>query len=206
MRATPPASSGRQGKGLARFHSPVTVSRGCKLHDFSDAIPYGVRDPDSVTMASVSDISIRLAQLSDRDQLARFREALWPKSSAGEHARELTQILEGKPVVTMSLIILVAEASDRALAGFLEVDLRSHADGCNPSRPVGYIEGWYVAENYRHKGVGRKLLAVAEDWARSQGCVEIASDTWVDNEVSQRVHEALGYEVVDRCVHYRKTL
>jgi aminoglycoside 6'-N-acetyltransferase I len=154
----------------------------------------------------VSDICIRLAQLSDRDQLVRFREALWPETPTEEHSRELTQILEGKPVVTMPLIILVAEASDRSLAGFLEVDLRSHADGCNPSRPVGYIEGWYVAENDRHRGIGKKLLAAAEDWARSQGCVEVASDTWVDNEVSQRVHEALGYEVVDRCVHYRKTL
>ncbi len=157
-------------------------------------------------MGSVSDICVRLAQLSDRDQLLRMHEALWPKTPAEEHARELTQILEGKPVVTMPLIILVAEAGDRTLAGFLEVDLRSHADGCNPLRPVGYIEGWYVAENHRHKGIGRKLLAAAEDWARRQGCVEVASDTWVDNEVSQRVHEALGYEVVDRCVHYRKTL
>jgi aminoglycoside 6'-N-acetyltransferase I len=157
-------------------------------------------------MASVSDISIRVAQLSDRDQLVRFRKALWPKTSAGEHARELTEILEGKPVVTMPLIILVAEAGDGVLAGFLEVDLRSHADGCNPSRPVGYIEGWFVAENHRDRGIGKKLLAAAENWARSQGCVEIASDTWVDNEVSQRVHEALGYEVVDRCVHYRKAL
>ncbi len=157
-------------------------------------------------MGSVSDICVRLSQLSDRDQLLRMHEALRPKTPAEEHARELTQILEGKPVVTMPLIILVAEAGDRTLAGFLEVDLRSHADGCNPLRPVGYIEGWYVAENHRHKGIGRKLLAAAEDWARSQGCVEVASDTWVDNEVSQRVHEALGYEVVDRCVHYRKTL
>ena len=154
----------------------------------------------------MSDICVRLAQLSDRDQLVRMHEALWPKTSAEEHARELTQILEGKPVVTMPLIILVADASDGVLAGFLEIDLRSHADGCNPLLPVGYIEGWYVAENHRHKGIGRKLLAAAEDWARSQGCVEVASDTWVDNELSQRVHEALGYEVVDRCVHYRKTL
>jgi aminoglycoside 6'-N-acetyltransferase I len=155
---------------------------------------------------SVSDICIRLAEPSDREQLLRMREALWAKAPPEEHARELTLILEGKAPVTMPLIILVAEASDRRLAGFLEVDLRSHADGCNPSRPVGYVEGWYVADNHRHKGIGRKLLAAAEDWARSQGCVEIASDTWVDNEVSQRVHEALGYEVVDRCVHYRKTL
>jgi aminoglycoside 6'-N-acetyltransferase I len=158
----------------------------------------------------VSDICIRPAQPSDHDQLLRFRKALWPNSSAEEHTRELTLILEGKAVTTLPLIILVAElvaeASDRTLAGFLEVDLRSHADGCDPSRPVGYIEGWYVAETYRHRGIGKKLLAAAEDWARSQGCVEVASDTWIDNEVSQRVHEALGYEVVDRCVHYRKAL
>jgi len=154
----------------------------------------------------VSDIFIRLAQLSDQDQLVRMHEALWPNSSAEEHARELARILEGDAVTTLPLIILVAEASDRTITGFLEVDLRSHADGCNPSRPVGYVEGWYVVENHRHKGIRKKLLAAAEDWARSQGCVEIASNTWIDNEVSQRVHEALGYEVVDRCVHYRKTL
>lgn len=155
---------------------------------------------------SVSNICVRLAQLSDHDQLLRMREALWPKTPAEEHVRELTDILEGKPVTTPPLIILVAEANDRGLAGFLEVDLRSHADGCNASRPVGYVEGWYVEESHRHRGIGRRLLAAAEDWALSQGCIEIASDTWVDNDVSQRVHEALGYEVVDRCVHYRKTL
>jgi aminoglycoside 6'-N-acetyltransferase I len=157
-------------------------------------------------MAIVADFNVRLAQPSDHGQLLRFRMALWPKSSAEEHSRELTAILEGKAHLTMPLIILVAEASDRTLAGFLEVDLRSHADGCDPAHPVGYVEGWYVAENHRHHGVGRKLLAAAEDWARSQGCVEMASDTWIDNTVSQLVHEALGYEVVDRCVHYRKML
>ena len=157
-------------------------------------------------MAYVPDVFIRRAQLSDCDQLARMCEALWLDASAEQHARELALILEGKPVTTLPLIILVADVGDRMLAGFLEVDLRSHADGCNPSRPVGYIEGWYVAQSYRTRGIGRKLLAAAEDWARSQGCIEVASDTWIDNEVSQRVHEALGYEVVDRCVHYRKTL
>ncbi len=159
-----------------------------------------------LTINTVSDICIRPAQPSDHDQLVRFRVALWPNTSAEEHAREVSAILEGKAPVTMPLINLVAEVPDRMIVGFLEVDLRSHADGCNPDRPVGYIEGWYVAEDYRNRGVGKELLRAAEDWARSHGCVEMASDTWIDNEVSQRVHEALGYEIVDRCVHYRKTL
>ena len=77
------------------------------------------------------------------------------------------------------------------MVGFLQVDLRSHADGCNPSQSVGYVEGWYVAEDHHHSGVGRKLLAKAEDWARSYRCVEMASDAIVDNVLSQCAHEAL---------------
>src|SRR5215831_3718798 len=159
-------------------------------------------------MVAMDSILIRPAQASDLDQLARMCEALWPASSAEEHAQELRLILGGRAslVLTMPLAIFVAEGSDGILVGFLEVDLRSHADGCNPSQPVGYIEGWYVAEDHRHQGIGKKLLERAEDWARSHKCAEIASDALINNEVSQHAHEALGYEVVDRCVHYRKRL
>jgi len=159
-------------------------------------------------MVAVRDIQIRPARASDLDQLAALCEALWPKSTAREHAEELRLILGGEAarVLTMPLAIFVAERTDGLLIGFLEVDLRSHADGCNPSRPAGYIEGWYVAADNRNRGVGRQLLVKAEEWARGLGCVEMASDAVIDNEVSQRAHEALGYEVVDRCVHYRKRL
>src|SRR5215470_18877291 len=151
-------------------------------------------------------VQIRPARLSDLHQLARLLEALWPDGSAEEHAGELRLLLGGKAdlVLTMPLAIFVAVASDGTLAGFVEVDLRSHADGCNPSRPVGYVEGWYVDEDYRRRGVGKILIAQAEAWARSHKCVEMGSDALIDNDVSQRAHEALGYEVVDRCVHYRK--
>jgi len=66
--------------------------------------------------------------------------------------------------------------------------------------------GWYVEPEHQPRGVGRALIDAAEDWARSQDCTEIASDTWIDNEPSQRAHEALSFEVVDRRVHYRKAL
>jgi len=151
---------------------------------------------------------IRPARISDVDRLAPLCNALWPKSSAEEHAKELRLILGNQSalVVTTPIEIFVEEAIDGRLVGFVEVDLRSHADGCDPLHPVGYIEGWYVAESHRHNGIGKKLLAAAEEWARSHQCIEMASDAVINNEVSQRAHEALGYEVVDRCVHYRKKL
>ena len=156
----------------------------------------------------MDDVRIRPAQATDLDQLAHLCQALWPESCGEEHGQELRFKLGGKPalVLTMPMTIFVAEGSAGILVGFLEVGLRSHADGCNPLRPVGFIEGWYVAEDHRHRGVGTKLLKNAEDWARSRGCIEMASDAIIDNELSQRAHEALGYEVVDRCVHYRKRL
>lgn len=122
-----------------------------------------------------------------------------------DHARWMRPALEGKPVGGMPDTVFVAEA-EGVLIGFLEATLRSHADGCDPGYPVGYLEGWYVAPEHRRRGVGAKLVAAAEEWARAQGCSEMASDTWIDSTGSQRAHEALGYEVVDRCVHYRKPL
>ena len=104
------------------------------------------------------------------------------------------------------MAVFVAECADGALICFLEAGLRSHADGCSPGNPVGFVEGWFVSERYRGRGVGAQLLMTAESWARGRGCVEMASDTWIDRTLSQRVHEALEFKVVDRCVHYKKAL
>jgi aminoglycoside 6'-N-acetyltransferase I len=159
----------------------------------------------------MSTIHIRLANLSDRSTLAALFHALWPEGLVEEHSRELEAILSGNPPGTLPLVV-VAEANvssavqDKSLLGFLEVGLRSHADHCDPARPVGYIEGWYVTDAHRNRGVGKQLLAAAEDWARNNGCTEMASDTQLGNELSQRVHQSLGYEIVERAILFRKAL
>ena len=154
----------------------------------------------------MAEIRVRLGVPSDGEQISRLCQELWPEASWEEHREEVIPILFGKPGATLPLVIFVAETSDGDLAGFLEVGLRSHADGCDTRHPVGFVEGWFVRENFRRRGFGAQLLSAAENWARSQGCVEMASDTWIDSSLSQRVHESLKFEVVDRCVHYRKAL
>ena len=131
-----------------------------------------------------------------------MRASLWPETSFEEHLRELKSV----PAGTMPTATFVASGEEGILIGFVDVGLRSHADGCDPSHPVGFVEGWFVEQAYRHRGVGGCLMRAAEDWARRSACVEMASDTWIDHEESQLAHQALGFEIVDRCIHFRKTL
>ena len=135
-----------------------------------------------------------------------MRARLWPESSYEEHLAELEAGPEALCQPDFPMEWLVAEDEIGALTGFVEVGLRSHADGCDTRRPVGYVEGWFVREEHRRKGIGRELLRAAEDWARAHGCAEMASDALIDNTLSQAVHIALGFEVTDRCVLFRKKL
>jgi aminoglycoside 6'-N-acetyltransferase I len=151
-------------------------------------------------------IRIRLAEPKDWKALAELRTLLWPESSCDEHLAELETGVSawGQPAFPMEW--LIAEDGAGSLIAFLEVGLRSHADGCDTRQPVGYVEGWFVREEHRGKGIGRALIQAAEDWARAHGCREMASDALIDNTASESAHIALGYEVVDRCVRFRKNL
>lgn len=150
---------------------------------------------------------IRSARPADRSPLAELRHVLWLESSAADHARELDLRLAGKSLGILPETIFVAESGDDSkLLGLLEAGLRSHADGCDPSHPVGYVEGWYVIETHRRLGIGAALLSAAEDWARALGCTEMASDTQIENLVSQRAHASLGFKIAERSILYRKAL
>jgi aminoglycoside 6'-N-acetyltransferase I len=151
-------------------------------------------------------IRVRQGKISDQHQLAAMRHLLWPDATTEDHRKELEAILHSGRYGTLPMAILVSESEDSGLTGFLEVGVRSHADGCDTAQPVGFIEGWFVNEASRKQGIGRALMRSAEQWARKQGCLEIASDTWIDDEMSIEAHQALGFEVVDRCVHFRKSL
>ena len=101
--------------------------------------------------------------------------------------------------------VFVAAHPDEHLCGMVEVSIRTSAFGCTTDR-VGYLEAWYVEPDWRRGGIGRALVERAEAWARSQGCTEMASDTTPRYVLSPAAHEALGYRVVKRKTHFRKSL
>ena len=148
----------------------------------------------------MSNFPIRVWRKDDLDEVVRLSLALFPYAAPEEHRREIQTLLERDDAR-----IFVIERQGGGLGGFVEAGTRSVADGCDSS-PVGYIEAWYVDPDLRRSGLGRALLAAAEDWARQRGYTEMASDALIDNEVSHRAHRNAGYIEVDRVITYRKQL
>jgi aminoglycoside 6'-N-acetyltransferase I len=146
-------------------------------------------------------MNIREYQPTDLPEWLRMRRALWPEIPA-EDEREDAAAWLARP----DAVVLVAVRPDAGgLAGFAELGMRPYADGCDTS-PVAYLEGWYVDPDVRRRGVGTALVRAASVWARARGCTEMASDALLENTVSHRAHEALGFVEVERAVHYRKNL
>jgi len=145
-------------------------------------------------------ISVRLAKAIDRDKWAAMRIALWPDCPMEKQRIEIEQLLAGDGVV------FFAENETGGLVGFAEVSIRrDHVEGVTSS-PVPYLEGWYVEPQKRGGGVGRTLIAAVEEWARSSGFRELASDAELENTSSQCAHKSLGFREVGRGVHYVRAL
>jgi aminoglycoside 6'-N-acetyltransferase I len=137
----------------------------------------------------------------DDAEWMRMRDVLWPGLIAKTHEIDIADFRANQT----TQVVFVVDREDGLLGGFLETGTRKYADGCETS-PVGYIEGWYVDPDLRQAGWGRALVEAAEDWARSCGYAEIASDCLLENEISLKAHTAIGYEEVERLIHFRKSL
>jgi GNAT superfamily N-acetyltransferase len=151
---------------------------------------------------------IRPVREDDRAEWLRMRTLFWP-DGAGEHAHEIAAFLAtgafGGPELFLALAVFVAVRPEGGLCGFLEASIRPFAEGCE-TRAVGYVEGWFVDADLRRHGIGRRLVAAAEEWAAGHGCKEMASDAHPENTASLEAHRALGFEEVSRSVHLRKRL
>ena len=132
--------------------------------------------------------------------LAELAVQLWDGHSRSELEQEYEHL------ITNSDAACFIKYVDRKPVGFAQCQLRhDYVEGTSTS-PVGYLEGIFVAEGYRHKGYARELLAACEKWAVNKKCSEFASDCKIDNETSLAFHIAAGFEVANRIVCFNKIL
>lgn len=143
-------------------------------------------------------MEIRPVLTQEVDLLAALAAKLWPHHSKEELSEEFCEFL--------SCGIIFAAFEDSQMVGFAQCSLRNdYVEECSHS-PVGYLEGIFVLENYRQKGISRQLLSCCEVWAKKQGCQEFASDCELDNTQSLSFHLACGFEEVNRIICFTKKL
>lgn len=144
---------------------------------------------------------IREATVEDIEAWVGLRMKLWPGNERSEFESEARAMLGSE----REACFVWEREEDKVLAGFVEVSTRDYAEGCSSS-PVGYVEGLYVAEGWRRRGIGKKLVERGYAWMAGRGCTEVASDALLENEESIAFHKRIGFVEVERQVVFRRKL
>ena len=128
--------------------------------------------------------TIRAARNYDAAAIATLAGQLGYAATRTEIAKRLAGI-EAEPASR----VLVAEDAGGAVVGWLHVAARTQL----PEDACAEILGLVVDEVARSGGVGASLVAAAESWARSAGCVTIRVRSRETRERAHRFYERAGY-------------
>ena len=135
------------------------------------------------------------------EQLAIFANKLWPDNLAEELKEDFRDsVIDGDEQAFLYKI------EEVGYVGFIQLSLRhDYVEGCSSS-PVAYIEGIYVEDEYRRRGIAQELMDYAVVWGKEHGCTELASDCELDNELSILFHSGSGFEETNRLVCFKKDI
>lgn len=145
-------------------------------------------------------MKVREVEEADFAAWAAMRHRLWPDEDAEELARETREFGTMDPPCAA----FIAETA-ASLVGFIEVGVRSYAEGA-PTGPAAYVEAVWVEPDFRRTGVARALLARAEEWALANGLSHLGSDALLENEASRAWHQAAGFQEIERIVVFGKAI
>jgi GNAT superfamily N-acetyltransferase len=143
-----------------------------------------------------SSVEIRLPRAEDFLRLAELAGQLGYPSTSSEIERRLVG-LEG----SRDHQVFVAQANGEVV-GWIGVFIYR----CLEADARAEISGLVVDERVRSQGIGLKLLARAEEWARELGCVAIGLRSNVIRERAHLFYERLGYKYVKTQKSFRKDL
>ena len=136
------------------------------------------------------------ADNSRLDEWIAVRMRLWD-DSRDAHVTEIQEILDSDFAIAY---LLLDEA--QLAVGFVEGAVYD----CQGQR-YGYIEGWYVAPEYRGQGYGGQLLSAVEQWILHQSISLVLSDTIpAQYPLSRKAHIDNGFEEWFNIQVFMKTL
>jgi predicted N-acetyltransferase YhbS len=141
--------------------------------------------------------SIRRTTIHDANAIARLSETLGYPADAEVTRARLSAILASN-----ADLMIVAQDRGGAVVGWLQ----AHAAHIVESGFRVEITGLVVAPEARRRGMGRSLVAEAEQWARSLAAEAIVVRSNVQRAESHAFYPALGYAETKTQKVYRKII
>lgn len=143
---------------------------------------------------------IKSAAKSEAKILAELAIQMWNDNTVLDLEKEFEELTESDKAVCFIKYV------DNTAIGFAQCQIRTdYVEGTETS-PVGYLEGIFIVEAYRHNGYAKELLSECEKWAKDKKCSEFASDCELDNIDSLRFHMAMGFEEANRIICFKKNI
>jgi GNAT superfamily N-acetyltransferase len=60
-------------------------------------------------------------------------------------------------------------------------------------KSIGYIENVITDEKYRRKGIGKKIMEMAINYARKENCYKIVLQSGIKRTTAHKFYEAIGF-------------
>ena len=144
-----------------------------------------------------SSVTIDQAKAEDLDQVLRLLAQLFHDHDL----RELERSCQKSLMNPQEAFFLVREGPK--VIGLAHMGIRhDYVEGALEDGACAYLEAIYIQEDRRFQGLGRRLVDACRQWAKDQGCQQLASDTPLDNQASLDFHLKLGFSEAGRLVHF----
>lgn len=148
-----------------------------------------------VAMAQDGPVSIRAPNLSDIDGLVDLwttlvrSQAVYGANIVAEGNEDVARQYFGRMLLEDGVRVAVAGGR---FVGFVSFKLEPDQFDCK--QRVGLVENLFVKSGYRRRGIGTRLLEVAEDALHNRGAETVHLDVLVANRAARSFYEGHGYE------------
>jgi GNAT superfamily N-acetyltransferase len=149
------------------------------------------------TVAKQSPAAIRAPRFEDFARMAELASQLGYSTSHEEMERRVAAMQASDDHGAF-----VAELPNGDIVGWIGVFVYR----CLETDPRAEINGIVVDENARSLGIGSRLMARAEEWAREKECKTVGVRSNVNRERAHTFYERLGYKHFKTQKSFRKDL
>lgn len=134
------------------------------------------------------EIAIRKANSADLKQIIALYKELQPDD---QPINADTAASVWKCAVSSGVTYFVADDNGRIVASCYIAIIPNLTRRC---ASIGFIENIITASGYRRRGIGQRLLEVAIEYAKAQGCYKVTLQSGIKRTDAHKFYESIGFD------------